>query len=284
MLTSPRSIPSPSNLQVEPRLDPHHQDHLVICSLKPLHSVRSPVTYQQQLTQFGVCVKQDHPDLGQKALEQRLPFASTYLREASFSATVIKAKQRNRLCLEKSLITAVASLSPRLTKIISEAQCTVGGDFDFNPAPSDPSVDLLLVAGGVGINPSYSTLLHTASLLHLNQASGGRDYKIGSAHLCYSAKNTQELLFKSSIIKACGEFPDKLSCDLHVTQQSTDVDLHLQPFINRGRITEEELQAHVDPQRTLCFLCGPRPMIEALSKTLMDFGLPKDRILFEKWW
>ncbi|XP_075931379.1 oxidoreductase NAD-binding domain-containing protein 1 isoform X2 [Anarhichas minor] len=166
----------------------------------------------------------------------------------------------------------------------SRVAMRVGGDFFFNPSPSDPSVDLLLLAGGVGINPLYSILLHTAGLLHLNHASGGRDYKIGSAHLCYSAKNTQELLFKSSIIEVCREFPDKLSCDLHVTQQSTDVDSHLQPFINRGRITEEELRAHVDPQRTLCFLCGPRPMIEALSKTLMDFSLPKDRILFEKWW
>ncbi|KAK5883832.1 hypothetical protein CesoFtcFv8_020114 [Champsocephalus esox] len=94
-------------------------------------------------------------------------------------------------------------------------------------------------------------------LLHRNQASGGRDLNIGSAHLCYSAKNTQELLFKNSIIAACLEFPDKLSCDLHVTQQITDVDSHLQPFINRGRITEEELRSHVDLQRTLCFLCGP---------------------------
>ncbi|XP_054462073.1 oxidoreductase NAD-binding domain-containing protein 1 [Anoplopoma fimbria] len=166
----------------------------------------------------------------------------------------------------------------------SRVAMRVGGDFFFNPSPSDPSVDLLLLAGGVGINPLYSILLHTSGLLHLNQASGGRDYKIGSAHLCYSAKNTQELLFKSSIIEACREFPDKLSCDLHVTQQSTDVDSHLQPFINRGRITEEELRAHVDPQRTLCYLCGPRPMIEGLSKTLMDLGLTKDRILFEKWW
>lgn len=75
------------------------------------------------LTQFWVCVKQEHPELGQKALEQLLPFASTYLCEASFSAmTLIKTKQRNRLCLEKSLITAVASLPPRMTKILSEVQ------------------------------------------------------------------------------------------------------------------------------------------------------------------
>ena len=31
------------------------------------------------LIQFWVCVKQEHPDLGHKALEQLLPFASTYL-------------------------------------------------------------------------------------------------------------------------------------------------------------------------------------------------------------
>ncbi|KAF1381464.1 hypothetical protein PFLUV_G00154250 [Perca fluviatilis] len=165
----------------------------------------------------------------------------------------------------------------------SRVAMRVGGDFFFNPTPSDPSVHLLLVAGGVGINPLYSILLHSTDLLRLNRTSGGRDYNI-SAHLCYSAKNTQELLFKSSIIEACREFPDKLSCDLYVTQQSIDVDSHPQPFINHGRIADEDLRAHVDPQRTLCFLCGPPPMIEALSKTLMDFGLPKDRILFEKWW
>ncbi|CAB4062411.1 unnamed protein product [Lepeophtheirus salmonis] len=43
------------------------------------------------LTQVWVSVKQEYPDLGQKALEQLLPFASTYLCEASFSLmTVIK--------------------------------------------------------------------------------------------------------------------------------------------------------------------------------------------------
>lgn len=72
----------------------------------------------------------------------------------------------------------------------------VGGDFFFDPSPSDPSVDLLLVAGGVGINPLYSILSHTADLLQLSHASDGRDYSVGATHLCYSAKNTTELLFK----------------------------------------------------------------------------------------
>ncbi|XP_068189378.1 oxidoreductase NAD-binding domain-containing protein 1 isoform X2 [Antennarius striatus] len=166
----------------------------------------------------------------------------------------------------------------------SQVAMRVGGDFFFDPSPSDPSVDLLLVAGGVGINPLYSILLHSIDLLRVNHTSGGRSYNIGSIHLYYSAKNTEELLFKSSIIEACREFPDKFSCEFHVTQQSTDVDPHLQSFLKRGRVTEKELQAHVDPQRTLCFLCGPPPMIETLSKSLVDLRLPKDRILFEKWW
>ncbi|XP_056154673.1 oxidoreductase NAD-binding domain-containing protein 1 [Lampris incognitus] len=166
----------------------------------------------------------------------------------------------------------------------SHVAMRVGGNFFFDPSLSDPSVDLLLVAGGVGINPLYSILLHVADLLRLNHASNGRDYHIGSTRLCYSAKNTQELLFKNTIIELCQEFPGKFSCGFHITQESQEVDQQLLPFLNRCRITAASLQPHVDPERTVCYLCGPPPMIEAVSQTLTDFGLPKDRIIFEKWW
>ncbi|XP_077600263.1 oxidoreductase NAD-binding domain-containing protein 1 isoform X2 [Stigmatopora nigra] len=166
----------------------------------------------------------------------------------------------------------------------SQVAMRVGGDFYFDPSPSDPATDLLLVAGGVGINPLYSILSHSADLLQLNRASGGGGCNIGSVHLCYSAKTTQELLFKNPILWACKEFPDKLTCEFHVTQQTTDIEPQLQPFVSRRRIAEVELETHVDPQRTLCYLCGPPPMIEAVSQILLELGLPQDRILFEKWW
>lgn len=85
----------------------------------------------------------------------------------------------------------------------SEVDMRVGGDFFFDPSPSDPPVDLLLVAGGVGINPLYSILLHTADLLRLQQTSSGQDSNVSSVHLCYSAKNSQELLFKVCVC-VCG--------------------------------------------------------------------------------
>uniref|UniRef100_A0A671L8P3 DUF4371 domain-containing protein n=1 Tax=Sinocyclocheilus anshuiensis TaxID=1608454 RepID=A0A671L8P3_9TELE len=78
------------------------------------------------LTEFWVCLRREHPELGKRALEHLPPFGSTYLCETSFLAmTQIKTKQRNRLCLENSLITAVASLPPRMSKILREGQAHV---------------------------------------------------------------------------------------------------------------------------------------------------------------
>ena len=66
------------------------------------------------LIEFWTFVKQEHPDLEDEALEHLLPITSTYLCKVTFSAmATIKTKQRNRLSLENSLITAVASLPPR---------------------------------------------------------------------------------------------------------------------------------------------------------------------------
>ncbi|XP_026885906.2 oxidoreductase NAD-binding domain-containing protein 1 [Electrophorus electricus] len=161
----------------------------------------------------------------------------------------------------------------------SHVALRVGGDFYFDPSPSDPTMDLLLVAGGVGINPLYSILMHSADLLRETQG-----YLPGRTHLCYSAKNTKELLFKNNIIGVCQEFPDKFSCVFHVTQQDFEIEQSLQPCTASGRISEESLRHCVDPEHTLCYLCGPPPMIENVSTVLQRLGLSEDRILFEKWW
>ncbi|KAF5893427.1 oxidoreductase NAD-binding domain-containing protein 1 [Clarias magur] len=161
----------------------------------------------------------------------------------------------------------------------SHVKVRVGGDFYFDPMPSDCTVDLLMVAGGVGINPLYSILMHTADLLRLPNA-----YIPGHTHLCYSAKNTKELLFKNSITDLCHEFPDEFSCDFRVTQQDFEIETALQLYAASGKISLEMLRHHVNPGRTLCYLCGPPPMIESVSTDLQSLGLSMDRIRYEKWW
>lgn len=71
----------------------------------------------------------------------------------------------------------------------------VGGDFIYSPA-SLPSCDLLLVGGGVGINPLLSMLQHHAQL----RKDGGKK----KTTLLYSAKSLKELLFKVSYHHSSG--------------------------------------------------------------------------------
>ncbi|XP_032847387.2 oxidoreductase NAD-binding domain-containing protein 1 isoform X2 [Tyto alba] len=80
----------------------------------------------------------------------------------------------------------------------SEVALRVGGDFFFDPQPGDSPVKLVLIAGGVGINPLFSILLHIADL-HGYQEGKANGYKMGTAKLYYSAKTTSELLFKPAL-------------------------------------------------------------------------------------
>ncbi|OBS77812.1 hypothetical protein A6R68_19798, partial [Neotoma lepida] len=141
----------------------------------------------------------------------------------------------------------------------SEVALRVGGEFFFDPQPTDAPRNLVLIAGGVGINPLLSILRHSADL-HRDQADKASSYAIGTIKLFYSAKNTSELLFKTTQISA-----------------------ELKPYITEGRITEKEIRDHVSPE-TLFYICGPPPMTDFFSKQLENSHVPKEHICFEKWW
>lgn len=87
-----------------------------------LHESLIDLSSETSLTQFWCCVE-EYPELAKEALYQLQPFGSTYLREVTFSALHIKTKQR--LQLERSIITAVATIQPRLQKLMSGRQVQV---------------------------------------------------------------------------------------------------------------------------------------------------------------
>lgn len=64
----------------------------------------------------------------------------------------------------------------------------VGGDFVYDPTHSK-SHDMLLIGGGVGINPLISMLLHHVRLVEKGEATG-------RVKLLYSARDHAELFFK----------------------------------------------------------------------------------------
>uniref|UniRef100_A0A8C3WR91 Oxidoreductase NAD-binding domain-containing protein 1 n=1 Tax=Catagonus wagneri TaxID=51154 RepID=A0A8C3WR91_9CETA len=164
----------------------------------------------------------------------------------------------------------------------SEVAVRVGGEFFFDPKPTDASRNLVLIAGGVGINPLLSILWHTADL-HREWVNKGRGYEIGTIRLFYSAKNTSELLFKKIILDLVNEFPEKIACSLHVTKQTTQISADLKPYVMEGRLTEKEIKDHISKE-TLFYICGPPPMTDFFSKELERSHVPREHICFEKWW
>ena len=52
-----------------------------------------------------------------------------------------------------------------------------------------------------------------------------------------------------------------------------------------GRLTHDRLRELLDgfdPRRTLALICGPGPMVSALSDNLLDLGLPINKVIYER--
>lgn len=76
------------------------------------------------LDEFWLSVAGEYPGLSEIALDELIPFASTYLCEATFSSlTCIKNKQRSRLTrVEDELRLSVSSIKPRIQMLCCQHQ------------------------------------------------------------------------------------------------------------------------------------------------------------------
>ncbi len=75
------------------------------------------------LTEFWISIKNEYPILSAKAMRVLIPFATSYLCEAGFSAVaVIKSKYRSKINVEKEMRVAVSSFIPRFEQLCSEQQ------------------------------------------------------------------------------------------------------------------------------------------------------------------
>lgn len=78
----------------------------------------------QALSEFKCHVCKGASRAGEMCIEWTL--GSTYMCEVSFAAlTHIKTRQRNRLNVESSRVTAVATLSPELSELMKDKQAPV---------------------------------------------------------------------------------------------------------------------------------------------------------------
>ena len=119
--------------------------------------------------------------------------------------------------------------------------------------------DLLLFAGGSGITPVISIVKAV-----LAQPEG-------TAVLCYANRDESSVIFSAELRELTARAPGRLQV------------IHLLESV-QGLPTVETLTALAAPfaGRDAAFVCGPAPFMEAVTEALRRTGMPKQKIVLEK--
>jgi ferredoxin-NADP reductase len=129
---------------------------------------------------------------------------------------------------------------------------------------------LLFVAGGTGIAPVRSMVKHALAT--------GR-HQIG---VLYSARTPDEFAFGPELreLAASGQIALRMTATRNADASWRD---------GRGRIGPEHLasllggQEQPNGRNTLCFVCGPRALVDDIPALLVSLGVARERIRIEEW-
>lgn len=131
---------------------------------------------------------------------------------------------------------------------------TAMGDFVL---PKDKKIPLIFVAGGIGITPFHSMLSWLAST--------GEQRPI---KLLYAVNNEDEIIFQETFNKA------GVPTTIVVSNPSASWGGE------RGRVTAEMINGIEQPtDRTMIYVSGPEPMVEAMHDDLKKAGLRSDQLV-----
>ncbi len=137
------------------------------------------------------------------------------------------------------------------------------GSFTFPVAPRERH--FLFIAGGTGIAPLRSMIRHAVLSGHA-----------GQIRLLYSARTPHDFAFLSEL-RAMSRRRE-ITLALTATRE-------MPPRWRgaRGRIVTAQLSALVEDPATLCFVCGPAPMLAEVPLILEDLGIDRSRIRMESY-
>jgi len=153
-------------------------------------------------------------------------------------------------------------------------QVRFGGDFYYPLNSLKESHNILLIGGGVGINPLLSIWLQ-ARYLH-NSTNCAKPEKVS---LLYSAVSKDELIF-SDVIDSTTDSNSAFKATYFTTRSKDD------NCIN-GRIDFEQVKSALKDMkggRTLIYLCGPPNMIRDMLRSLASLNVKKEDVFYELWY
>ncbi|MDO8556480.1 MAG: FAD-binding oxidoreductase [Nanoarchaeota archaeon] len=132
------------------------------------------------------------------------------------------------------------------------------GKFTFK----EETNDLLLIAAGSGIAPMKAIIEYIMSKELENPVT-----------LLFSNKTTQDIIFKETFEHYEKKY-EHFTFVPFITRETTTYGV-------QGHIDKEHLQPHITPN-TLCYICGPPTMVDAIKIALNELGVPEQRIKVEK--
>lgn len=159
-------------------------------------------------------------------------------------------------------------------KVGDKVSFRFGGDFFYPPEKLLGDHSILLLAGGVGINPLYSIWLQARHLRQTNDEN-----QPSKVSLLYSAATKDAFIFKDVIDCTTAKY-ENFSCQYFQTRGPDGA----------GRMSQESLKSALSGMKVpsgdspLCYLCGPPEFIKQMNIWLLDLNVPKDNIMFEMWW
>ncbi len=139
------------------------------------------------------------------------------------------------------------------------------GSFLFPATPHEER--FLFIAGGTGIAP-IRAMIQQASLTGIS----------GQMKLLYSAKTADDFAYLPELRELAAQ--RGLGLRLHVTRETSATESE---HFARGRISAAQIAPLVDNPATLCFVCGPESMVDAVPQMLMELGIERTRIRIEEW-
>lgn len=127
---------------------------------------------------------------------------------------------------------------------------------------------MVIFAGGIGITPFYSYLES------LNPASQGPEIL-----LFYANKNSRSHTFKKRLQELEKEIERLKIINIYSNPLKTDV--LGQGYDRAGYVSSDDVAQHLIEQNARFYMCGPQPMMEAISQGLQKRGVPAFTIFSE---
>jgi len=197
-------------------------------------------------------------------VDVRLTAEDGYQAERSYSIASPPAEARLALTVERLVD---GEVSPYLTEELREGdkfelRGPIGGYFVWDLPTGGP---LFLVAGGSGIVPLMAMIRHRNSSLAVGDTSARKKLP---TRLLYSSRSWDEVIYRDELT-ALGARDSTLEV-VHTLTRNPPADwTGFRRRIDRAMLGEVGWAAKDSPR---VFVCGPTPLVEAVTGTLVDLG------------